>query len=466
MRNQNIERTFIQNYYHGYYCKPIYGIDQINYLESICDVNAKDRILKNYGFISDIDTLILSMKPILDNYTFCYNTASARPINFYPSKFSLKHERIQSDIEHIVLPNLKIIDQLFHYSSIRLKLVFPDKKFLIYDCGKMNTMMHLLSELKAQKHKVLIFTQMSKMLDLFEFSLNVFHMTYVRLDGATRPDLRQKLVERFNNDPKIFCFISSTRSGGIGINLTGADCVVFYDTDWNPAMDKQAQDRCHRIGQTRNVTIYRLISEHTIEENILLKNMQKRKLDEFIMEEGQFTIEFFEKINMKDVLGDMLFTEKTQNTKMSYKQFEKALENVEDDDDVVATKNATKEQEDIILEDVKFDATASKGLEETENPQIDRNMLPPLYNYGMNFVDYLVGDQGIDIDEQLADDNEKIGHDIQEENKEEEEEEVDLAPHFNQDSDDDETLNKSMPSKQAKKAYQETKKLIVRNYFL
>mmetsp|Transcript_20506 Transcript_20506/g.17897 ORF Transcript_20506/g.17897 Transcript_20506/m.17897 type:complete len:82 (-) Transcript_20506:137-382(-) len=81
---------------------------------------------------------------------------------------------------------------------------------------------------------------MTKMLDVFEFALNVFHMTYVRLDGATRPDVRQKLVERFNNDPKIFCFISSTRSGGIGINLTGANCVIFYDTDWNPAMDKQA----------------------------------------------------------------------------------------------------------------------------------------------------------------------------------------------------------------------------------
>ena len=67
----------------------------------------------------------------------------------------------------------------------------------------------------------------------------------------------QVLMERFNTDPRIFCFILSTRSGGLGINLTGADTVVFYDSDWNPTMDAQAQDRCHRIGQTRDVHIYR-----------------------------------------------------------------------------------------------------------------------------------------------------------------------------------------------------------------
>ena len=69
--------------------------------------------------------------------------------------------------------------------------------------------------------------------------------------------LLQFLMDRFNRDRKIFCFILSTRSGGLGVNLTGADTVVFYDSDWNPTMDAQAQDRCHRIGQTRDVHIYR-----------------------------------------------------------------------------------------------------------------------------------------------------------------------------------------------------------------
>lgn len=96
-------------------------------------------------------------------------------------------------------------------------------------------------------------------------------------------------MERFNNDRKIFCFILSTRSGGVGVNLTGADTVIFYDSDWNPTMDAQAQDRCHRIGQTRDVHIYRLISEKTIEENILKKAHQKRLLGEIAIEGGNFT---------------------------------------------------------------------------------------------------------------------------------------------------------------------------------
>lgn len=463
MRNQNVERTFLQNCYNAYYCKPIYGADQIKYIEELCDIKAKERTLFQYGLVTDLDSRIFSLKYMIDNYLFCYEPATFKPINFYPSKYSLKHERIINSLNDVVEPNLTKIMNHYHYTLIRSKLVFPDKKFLIYDCGKLNSMMQLLIRLKTEKHKVLIFTQMSKMLDLFEFSLNVFHMTYVRLDGATRPDTRQKLVERFNNDSKIFCFISSTRSGGIGINLTGADTVIFYDTDWNPAMDKQAQDRCHRIGQTRNVTIYRLISEFTIEENILLKNMQKRQLDEFIMEEGQFTMDFFEKINMKDVLGDMLISDKTMS-KMSYKQFEKVLETVEDGDDVAATKNATKEQEDMVLEDIKFDAP-TKGLEDTENPTVDRNMLPPLYNYGLDFTEYYYGKDhdGLDIEDQ---ENEEKDNHIQDENGGGgEEEDFDFAPNFNQDS-DEEDVNKTMGKKQAKKAYQDTKKLIVQNYFL
>jgi SNF2 family DNA or RNA helicase len=97
-------------------------------------------------------------------------------------------------------------------------------------------------------------------------------------------------MQRFNADSKLFAFILSTRSGGFGINLTGADTVIFYDSDWNPAVDAQAQDRCHRIGQTKEVNIYRLISEDTIEENIWKKALQKRELDELAIQKGQFNL--------------------------------------------------------------------------------------------------------------------------------------------------------------------------------
>lgn len=100
------------------------------------------------------------------------------------------------------------------------------------DAGKLQTLAELLRELKRGRHRTLIFTQFSKMLDILEAFLNLNGHTYLRLDGSTGVDRRQRLMDRFNSDPKIFCFILSTRSGGLGINLTGADTVVFYDTDW------------------------------------------------------------------------------------------------------------------------------------------------------------------------------------------------------------------------------------------
>jgi len=144
---------------------------------------------------------------------------------------------------------------------------------------------------------------MTKMLDVLETFLNLHGHTYLRLDGATRVEKRQNMMERYNADKKIFLFILSTRAGGLGVNLVGADTVIFYDSDWNPSMDQQAQDRCHRIGQTREVHIYRLISEHTItiEENILKKARQKRDLQRAVIREGNFTTDFFQSIDLKDL---------------------------------------------------------------------------------------------------------------------------------------------------------------------
>jgi len=123
--------------------------------------------------------------------------------------------------------------------------------------GKLQVLDILLQRLKTEGHRVLVFTQMTKMLNILESFLNYHGHRYLRLDGTTKVEQRQFLMDRFNADKRIFVFILSTRSGGIGVNLTGADTVIFYDSDWNPTMDAQAQDRCHRIGQTRDVHIYR-----------------------------------------------------------------------------------------------------------------------------------------------------------------------------------------------------------------
>lgn len=183
----------------------------------------------------------------------------------------------------------------FHEARMRLSIQFPDKRLLQYDCGKLQTLAKLLRRLEAGGHRVLIFTQMTKVLDILEQFLNIHGHKYLRLDGNTKVEQRQILTDRFNNDTRILAFILSSRSGGLGINLTGADTVIFYDLDWNPAMDAQCQDRCHRIGQTREVHIYRLVSEHTIEANILRKANQKRMLDDVVIQEGEFTTDYFNK---------------------------------------------------------------------------------------------------------------------------------------------------------------------------
>ncbi|KAJ5376339.1 hypothetical protein N7509_013225 [Penicillium cosmopolitanum] len=258
----------------------------------------------------------------------------------------------------------------FHESRMRLSIAFPDRRLLQYDCGKLQRLDKLLRDLKAGGHRALIFTQMTKMLDILEQFLNIHGHRYLRLDGTTKVESRQMLTERFNSDPRILAFILSSRSGGLGINLTGADTVIFYDLDWNPAMDKQCQDRCHRIGQTRDVHIYRFVSEYTIESNILRKSNQKRMLDDVIIQEGEFTTDYFTKLReqnkiieetderdgqdeasaaMDRVLGNRVTTA-TRN-----------LEQAEDKEDIDAAKNAQKELEHADDGDFEEAQSASHG---------------------------------------------------------------------------------------------------------
>lgn len=188
-----------------------------------------------------------------------------------------------------------------HAAAAPQRVAFPHPRLLQYDCGKLQALAPLLRRLKAGGHRVLIFTQMTRVLDVLEGFLSLHGHAYARLDGATRVERRQALVERFNADPRLFAFILSTRSGGVGLNLTGADCVVFYDSDWNPSMDAQAQDRCHRIGQTRDVHVFRLVTQATVEENILRKAAQKRRLGSLAIDDGRFTTAYLKEVSPRPI---------------------------------------------------------------------------------------------------------------------------------------------------------------------
>jgi len=172
---------------------------------------------------------------------------------------------------------------------------------VVTDCGKLQMLASMLVPLHRTK-KVLIFTQFTKMLDILEVFMDQRGYSYLRLDGSTKGEDRMKKVDRFNADERIFVFLLSTRAGGLGLNLTGASIVIFFDSDWNPAMDRQAMDRVHRIGQTKNVEIYRLVSEHTVEEHIWRKQLEKRRLDDVVVNQGGFTLEKLRHWTAQDVL--------------------------------------------------------------------------------------------------------------------------------------------------------------------
>ncbi|CAO1633143.1 unnamed protein product [Parajaminaea phylloscopi] len=196
------------------------------------------------------------------------------------------------------------LDASLHRAATKLQIAFPDASLLQYDCGKLQELERLMRRLKEGSHRILIFTQMTRVLDILEAFLNLHGYRYLRLDGATKVDRRQALTEKFNRDTRIDAFILSTRSGGLGINLTGADTVLFYDLDWNSAIEAQCMDRAHRIGQTRDVHIYRFVSEATIEENMLKKADQKRLLDSMVIQKGEFTMEHLKRGDWRDMLDD------------------------------------------------------------------------------------------------------------------------------------------------------------------
>eukprot|EP00736_Rhodelphis_marinus_P011437 Rmarinus@m.23235 len=161
-----------------------------------------------------------------------------------------------------------------------------DGKKLVSVCGKLALLDKLLPRLRKHGNRVLIFSQMTRMMDILEDYLTFRKMSYARLDGSTPIDERQREIERFQQDKDVFVFLLSTRAGGLGINVTAADTVILYDSDFNPQMDLQAVDRCHRIGQTRPVVIYRLVTAGTVEEMMVTRATQKRKLEKLVISGG------------------------------------------------------------------------------------------------------------------------------------------------------------------------------------
>merc|ERR1712062_901119 len=159
---------------------------------------------------------------------------------------------------------------------------------IIQNSGKMRVLDKFLPKLQEQGSRVLIFTQMTRILDILEDYCWFRKHAYCRIDGQTAHEDRDRQIQEYNEEgSQKFIFMLSTRAGGLGINLHTADIVVLYDSDWNPQMDLQAMDRAHRIGQKKQVKVFRLVTENTVDEKIVERAAVKLRLDRMVIQAGR-----------------------------------------------------------------------------------------------------------------------------------------------------------------------------------
>ncbi|KAJ3035289.1 putative DNA helicase ino80 [Rhizophlyctis rosea] len=244
----------------------------------------------------------------------------------------------------------------------------PSANKLITDSGKMLVLEKLLTQLKAGGHRVLIYFQMTRMIDLMEEYLTYRQYTYLRLDGSTSISDRRDMVTDWQTRPEIFIFLLSTRAGGLGINLTAADTVIFYDSDWNPTVDQQAMDRAHRLGQTKQVTVYRLITAGTIEERILMRAKQKDQIQKVVISGGEFRqhVEFKPNEVLSLLLEDEELEDKLRQDEARRKAEEEAKEKEKAEKEKAKVKKVSpakrkKGKEKVLAEDGGTDRSGERG---------------------------------------------------------------------------------------------------------
>jgi len=176
---------------------------------------------------------------------------------------------------------IQVLEALLRLRQAACHFGLIDKKKAQEPSAKVDTLLAQLDQVLEEEHKVLVFSQFTSLLAIVRGRLDEAKITYLYLDGKTRD--RQTPVEQFQNDPNMKLFLISLKAGGLGLNLHAAEYVYLLDPWWNPAVESQAIDRAHRIGQTRQVFAYRLISRNTVEEKVLALQQTKRDLAEAII---------------------------------------------------------------------------------------------------------------------------------------------------------------------------------------
>ncbi|KAJ8680225.1 hypothetical protein QAD02_016012 [Eretmocerus hayati] len=212
---------------------------------------------------------------------------------------------------------------------------------LIKVSGKLLVLDAMLKKLKQRGHKILLFSTMTMVLDIIEDYLSMRDYEYVRLDGHVKYEDRRSNIDKFQTDPNVFLFLLTTRAGAVGLNLAAADTVIIYDSDWNPQCDLQAMARCHRIGQTKPVVVYRLCTKGTIDEEIIRRANAKRFLEKAVIsKEGSLVTTADGLQRLKTLLEEETFTV-VDSKKAVYTDSE--LDEILDRSDMIAKHEAKLE---------------------------------------------------------------------------------------------------------------------------
>lgn len=206
---------------------------------------------------------------------------------------------------NILMQLRKCCNHPYLFDGVEDRTLDPFGEHLIKNCGKFSLLDRLLPRLKENGHRLLIFSQMTRVLDILEDYCTMRKYNFCRIDGSTEGEWRDTQIADYNAEGSTkFIFLLSTRAGGLGINLATADTVILFDSDWNAQCDLQAMDRAHRIGQRKPVNVYRLITENSVEERILRTAMAKLRLDTLVIQQGRLTEQ--KKNLQKDELLDMI----------------------------------------------------------------------------------------------------------------------------------------------------------------
>ena len=225
-------------------------------------------------------------------------------------------DRIQ--LLNILMQLKKVCNHPYLFPNVEEGPPYIEGEHLINNSMKLKILDVLLKKIHSETDsKVLIFSQMTTLLNILDDYCRYRNFAYLRMDGQTSSEERDRRIEEFQNpESEKWIFLISTRAGGLGINLHAANIVILYDSDWNPQVDLQAIDRAHRIGQTKPVIIYRFVCEGTVEEKIVERAATKLKIDHLIIQKGKKNENKATAIEMTTMLqygADKIFSDKNEN---------------------------------------------------------------------------------------------------------------------------------------------------------